>query len=169
MQKLHLLFTLFTVALAAPAWLQAQATSQIFGGAKVEEIFRMVLDRDALVLESIQQAIRDKNIQEGHVTVTAGSVQQCTFHYVASTATKPKDIFKTVTGPYEILNMGGIIANGEPHIHMTIARQGRAAIGGHLEKGCKILYLGEVTMVKYAASPLARKPNGNGVGILGEK
>ena len=80
MKKLLLLFTLFTGALATPAWLQAQTTSQVFGGAKVEEIYRMVL-------ESIQQAIRDKNIQEGYVTVTVGSLQQCTFHCVAPIAT----------------------------------------------------------------------------------
>ena len=147
----------------------AQPAVQTFGGAKVEEIYRMILDRDALLLESIQDAIRQKNVQDGQVMVTAGSLQECAFHYVASMDKKPRDVFKTVKGPYEILNMGGVIASGESHIHMTIARQGRPAIGGHLEKGCKVLYLAEVTIVKYAAPPLARKPNANGVSLLVEK
>ena len=94
---------------------------------------------------------------------------ECTFHYVTSTDAKPKDEFKTVKGPYEILNAGGIIAGGEPHIHISIAREGQAATGGHLEKGCKILYLGELTIYKYAAQPLTRRPNAHGVGILQAK
>ena len=140
----------------------------VFSGAKIEEIHRVVLDRGALLLESIKDVIRQKNIQEGHVLVTAGSLDECTFHYVASTAVNPKDIFKTVKGPYEILNAGGIIANGEPHIHLTIASGGKAAIGGHLEKGCRILYLGELTIIKYSAPRLVRKPNANGVMMLEE-
>ncbi len=150
------------------AGLQA-AEPGVFAGAKVEEIYRVVLDRGAMLLESINDVIRQKNIQEGHVLVTAGSLDECSFHYVASTAVKPKDIFKTVKGPYEILNAGGIIANGEPHIHLTIASSGKAAIGGHLEKGCRILYLGELTIVKYSAPALVRKPNANGVMMLEAK
>ena len=129
----------------------------------------MALDRDGLLLESINDLIKEKNIQDGHVIVTAGSVQECTIHYVASTAAKPKDIFKTVKGPYEILNAGGIIADGAPHIHMTLSREGKSIVGGHLEKGCRVLYLAEITVLKYASPPLTRKSNENGVSLLQAK
>lgn len=85
------------------------------------------------------------------------------------TAEQPKDLFKTIKGPFEILNGGGIIANGEPHIHITLSAPDKGAFGGHLEKGCKILYLGEVTIVKYSGAPLIRKPNQNGVMLLEAK
>ena len=149
--------------------LLAEPAPQVFGAAQVQEVYRVVLERDALLLESIMDVIRQKQIQDGHVMVTAGSVQECTYHYVASTAVKPKDVFKTVKGPFEILNAGGIIANGEPHIHMTLSAAGKGAFGGHLEKGCRILYLGEVTIVKYSGQALARKPNEQGVSLLGVK
>ena len=142
---------------------------RVFAGAKVDEIYRVVLDRGALLLESINEVIRQNRILEGQVLVSAGSVEECTFHFVKSTEVKPKDIFKTVKGPFEILNAGGIIAEGQPHIHITLASSGKAAIGGHLEKGCRILYLGELTIVKYAAPPLTRKPNANGVMMLEAK
>lgn len=162
--------TLFLVLLLTGAAAMAQPPApKVFGGAKIVDVYRVVLDRDALLLESIQEVIRQKGIQEGHVSVTAGSLQECTFHYVTSTDAKPKDEFKTVKGPYEILNAGGIIAGGEPHIHISIAREGQAATGGHLEKGCRILYLGELTIYKYAAPPLTRRPNAHGVGILQAK
>lgn len=146
-----------------------QTSPKIFGGAKIDEIYRVVLERDALLLESIQAVIREKNVQEGYVSVSAGSLQECTFHYVTSLDAKPKDEFKTLKGPYEILQAGGIIAGGEPHIHISIAREGQAATGGHLEKGCKILYLGELTIFKYTAPSLTRKPNASGVTILAPK
>ena len=71
-------------------------------------------------------------------------------------------------GPFEILNAGGIIADGQPHIHMTLSSP-KGAFGGHLENGCRILYLGELTIVKYLGQPLARKKNENGVALLQTK
>ncbi len=142
---------------------------KVFGAAQVQEVYRVLLDRDSLLLESILDVIKEKGIHDGHVMVTAGSVQECTYHYVSSTAEQPKDLFKTIKGPFEILNGGGIIANGEPHIHITLSAPDKGAFGGHLEKGCKILYLGEVTIVKYSGAPLIRKPNQNGVMLLEAK
>ncbi len=161
-----------SIVLAAllPGLLMAAADSQprIFGAATVQEVYRVVLDRNAFLLESINSVIKEKAIQDGHVMVTAGSVSECTYHYVTSTAAKPVDAFKTVKGPFEILNAGGIIANGQPHIHMTLSSP-KGAFGGHLENGCRILYLGEVTIVKYAGPPLERKKNENGVALLQPK
>ena len=90
----------------------------------------MVLDRDALLLESITDVIKQKGIQDGHVMVTAGSVQECTYDYVVSTAQKPKDVYKTVKEPMEILNAGGIIADGLPHLHIALSSPGKEHLAG---------------------------------------
>jgi predicted DNA-binding protein with PD1-like motif len=142
---------------------------RVFPVAQIQEIYRVLLDRDALLLESIEDVIRQKKIEDGQVLITAGSVQECTYHYVSSTEMKPKDLYRTVRGNYEILNAGGIIASGEPHIHMTLSRNGSETIGGHLEKGCRVLYLAEITILKYSGAPLVRKPNENGVRLLEAK
>lgn len=142
---------------------------KVFGPSRAQEVYRVLLDRDALLLESIIDVIREKQVQDGHVAVTAGSVQECTYHYVTSAANKPKDEYKTVKGPFEILGAGGIIANGEPHLHITLSSPEKGAFGGHLEKGCRILYLGEVTITKYTGAALIRKPNQNGISILESK
>jgi predicted DNA-binding protein with PD1-like motif len=153
---------LASMAAAAPA-------PRVFGAAQAQEVYRVLLDRDALLLESITDVIKQKQVQDGHVMVTAGSVQECTYHYVTSTAAKPKDEYKTVKGPFEILSAGGIIANGEPHIHITLSGPEKGAFGGHLEKGCRILYLCEITIIKYSGAPLVRKQNGNGISLLEPK
>ncbi len=163
---------LATLAMQTPAR-AADPKVRAFGAAQIQEVYRVLLDRDALLLESIQDVIKEKNVQDGEVLVTAGSVEECTFHYVTSTAAKPKNAYRTVKGAFEILNAGGIIASGEPHIHITLSgpvgHAGNVAVGGHLEKGCRVLYLAEVTILKYTGPPLVRKDNENGVSLLEAK
>jgi predicted DNA-binding protein with PD1-like motif len=36
------------------------------------------------------------------------------------------------------------------------------AFGGHLEKGCRVLYRAELTIAKFRGAPLARKLNAEG-------
>ena len=158
-------------AVLTALWMHAPAAAQapeprVFPAAHVQEGNGILLDRDSLLLESITSIIKEKEIRDGEVLVTAGSVQECTYHYVGSTATRAKNIFKTVKGPYEILNAGGIIADGEPHIHITLATEGKGGFGGHLENGCRVLYLAELTILKYSGSPLTRKENTNGISLL---
>jgi predicted DNA-binding protein with PD1-like motif len=156
----------------APTWGADNNTGlspRIFGATLVQEVYRVLLDRDALLLESITDVIKQKNIQDGQVLVTAGSVQECTYHYVTSTALKAMNAYRTVKGPFEILSAGGIIAAGEPHLHITLSSPGQGAFGGHLEKGCRVLYLAEVTILKYAGPPLFRQNNANGISLLQAK
>lgn len=55
---------------------------------------------------------------------------------------------------------------GEPHIHITLSSPAKGAFGGHLENGCRVLYLAEVTIVKYSGPSLIRKLNSDGVSLL---
>lgn len=139
---------------------------RVFGAARIQEVYRVSLDRDALLLESILDVIKQKSIQDGLVLITAGSVQECTYHYVTSTDLKAKNAYKTVKGPFEILNGGGLIAAGEPHVHITLSSPEKGAFGGHLEKGCRVLYLAEITILKYSGPPLSRKVNENGISLV---
>jgi hypothetical protein len=156
-----------TVFLMVAAVAAGQAPEpRVFPPAQVQEVYRVLLDRDALLLESINSVIKQKDVRDGEVLVTSGSVQECTIHYVGSTDKLPRNVYKTVKGPYEILNAGGIIADGEPHMHIALSTGGRLLVGGHLEKGCKVLYLAEITILKYSGTALTRKDNANGVSLL---
>ena len=144
------------------------AAADLFGGAQIQEIYRIRLDRDDLLLESILDAIQKNNIQDGAVLTAAGSLQECTFHGVISFAAKPEQKYTTVREAMEILNINGIIAAGEPHLHMTLSNP-RGAFGGHLEKGCKVLYRAELTIAKFSGVALARIPNREGVPVMQRK
>jgi predicted DNA-binding protein with PD1-like motif len=148
------------------AWMPAAAEEKIFGGAKVEEIVRIRMDRGELLLETILAAIKKHDIQDGAVVTAVGSLQECTYHGVVSLAEKPEQKFTTRKEVMEILNVNGIIAGGEPHLHMTLSGTNGAAFGGHLEKGCKVLYRAEVTIAKFSGTRLARTPNKAGVPVM---
>jgi len=164
-----LLAAFFSSASFSSAQTSAATPPKIFEPAQIQAVYRVLLDRDALLLESILDVIHQKNIQDGYVMVGSGSVQTCTYHYVTSTAQKPVNAYKTVKGPFEILNAGGIVAAGEPHIHITLSSPEKGAFGGHLEKGCRVLYLAELTILQFRGPALTRANNKNGVAILQSK
>src|SRR3954453_525037 len=161
---------LASALILAATTLQAQTPApQVFGPDHSTEVYRVSLDRGAPLLESIQDVIKAKNIRDGQVIISSGSVEECTYHYVASTALKAQNEYRTVKGPSEILSGGGIIADGEPHIHIALSNPEKGVYGGHLEKGCRVLYLAEFTVSRYAGSTLTRKLNQNGILLLQKK
>jgi hypothetical protein len=160
-------FSLFP--LLAPALRAEPLEAKVFGGAQIAEVYRVRLDRGDLLLESILETIARHNIKDGALLTAVGSLQECTFHGVVTLAEKPEQRFTTIRGEaMEILNINGIIADGEPHLHMTLSTL-KGAFGGHLEKGCRVLYRAELTIAKFAGAPLARKPNAVGVPVLQRK
>lgn len=168
MKRTWLGLFLFTPAVFAQNGVSIEG--KVFGGAQIQEVYRVRLDRGDLLLESILETIRKYGIQDGAVLTAAGSLQECTFHGVTSLAAKPEQKFTTVKGEaMEILNINGIIAAGEPHLHMTLSNTKGAAFGGHLENGCKVLYRAELTIAKFSGTALARKPNREGVPVMQPK
>ena len=159
----------FFLFLAPHGIAQNAPPAKVFGGARMDEIYRIRLDRDDLLLESIMAAIKKYNIQDGAVLTGVGSLQECTYHWVSSLGAVPVDKFTTIKGPTELLGIDGIIANGEPHLHMTMSQPEKGAFGGHIENGCKVLYRLELTIAKFSGTPLARKPNREGTPLLQAK
>jgi predicted DNA-binding protein with PD1-like motif len=160
------ILTIAAILLSTPT-VRAQdaAGPQVFGGAGIQEVYRLRLDRGDLLLESIEGAIRKYAIQDGAVLTAAGSLSECTYHRVKSLAEKAEDEFITVRAPMEILSVNGLIAAAEPHLHLTLSADS-GAFGGHLENGCRVLYRAEVTIAKFSGPPLARKPNKDGIPML---
>ncbi|MBV8070834.1 MAG: DNA-binding protein [Acidobacteriaceae bacterium] len=152
----------------ANLWSQVPAP-QVFGPDHIADVYRVSLDRGALLLESINDVIKSKAIRDGQVIISSGSVEECTYHFVASTDLKPQNEYKTVRGPSEILSGGGVIADGEPHIHIALSNPEKGVYGGHLETGCRVLYLAEITVFRFVGTPLTRKSNEKGILLLQPK
>src|ERR1035441_4471286 len=69
---------LAVIQACAPAGNGADAVPpKVFGGAQIQEVYRIRLDRDDLVLESIDAAIKEHNIRDGMVLTGVGSLPEC--------------------------------------------------------------------------------------------
>ena len=74
-----------------------------------------------MLLESIRVAIQDQKIINGAVISGIGTLKSCHLHYVDHIGFPPKDVFYKLEKPLELLNVNGLIADSEPHLHVTIS------------------------------------------------
>ena len=133
----------------------------------IKRVHRLGLGPGDLLLESIRDFIREHKITDGAVLTGIGSLSECRVHWPAKAVYPPKDVFHTFKGALEIAGIQGIIADGEPHLHLTVAERGDArTLGGHLEDGSKVLYLAEITIAEFDGTPMTRRPNEHNVKML---
>ena len=127
------------------------------------------MDQGDDVLASIEKAIETYDIQDGYVASGIGTLDYCVLHMVTTTGYPAVEYFaKWDDEPLEVASIDGIIADGKPHLHMVVSDK-RLAVAGHLEPGCRILYLGEVVIEETAGQALKRVPNDKGITELVEK
>jgi len=115
-------------------------------------------DYQDLLLEGIQEVIRTEGIETGYVTGGIGTFDHCRMHMITTTGFPSKDRIVEMEGPIELIGLQGFIAGGEPHIHMTVSDT-EGAYGGHLEPGCRVLYLGEVRIDVLSVKGFRRLPH----------
>jgi uncharacterized protein len=119
------------------------------------------------VLQSLRRAIEELDLRDGVVLTGVGSLTAGHFHVIASNNYPPGDTFITLEGPLEIAQIGGIIAGGEPHLHLTLFDRDHKAWGGHLEPGCRVLTLCELSIRRLEDAPMTRRAlDASGVKVL---
>jgi hypothetical protein len=77
-------------------------------------------------------------------------------HHIEHNCFPPEDRIYTCDQPLEVSNISGIIADGKPHLHMTVGYRDEWALAGHVEPGCEVLYLAELVVLKFNDLALAR-------------
>ncbi len=140
-------------------------SQKYFPGAKVKEVYRLILDPGDFLLESIQELIKRENIKDGAVLSGIGTLSECQMHWVTTTGFPSVQKKEIIRKPLELLSVQGIIADGKPHLHVSVSDTSHA-VGGHLEEGSKVLYLVEMVIVSYEGTPLTRRPNEHGTNML---
>ena len=119
-----------------------------FAGKGLGTVYTLRLDQGDYLLESIEKFISDNNICNAVVISGIGTLDYCVLHMVMTTSYPPVEHFERwEDSPLELSSISGIIANGSPHLHMVVS-DAEKAYSGHLEKGCRILYLGEIVIVE---------------------
>jgi predicted DNA-binding protein with PD1-like motif len=124
------------------------------------------LDPGDLLLESFQGLIHKEGIKDAYVGSAIGTLDYCVMHMVMTTGYPPVEHFaRWEDQPLELSSIDGIIADGVPHLHMVVSDHERA-YSGHLEEGCRVLYLAEIVIVELGQANLKRVRNSQGINQL---
>jgi len=99
-----------------------------------------------LLLESLRDLVREADIHTGVLITGIGSLSKAHIHTVLTNVNPVEELYLDIEGPLEVTNFMGLIANYEPHVHITMCTPQMKFYGGHLENGCQILTLSEITL-----------------------
>jgi predicted DNA-binding protein with PD1-like motif len=120
------------------------------------EVVVVGLGPGELLLESVEDAIKEHDIRNGVVVSGIGTLKTCHMHYITHTDIPSNNEFFTLREPLELLSVSGIIADGEPHLHAVVSYADTPARGGHVEPGCEVAYLAELVIQKFNEFELKR-------------
>lgn len=112
------------------------------------------------LLNSLREAAKTLGIKTGIVTSGIGSLRKIVYHYTNATTEKPQDEFRTVTSVCELVSLQGIILESEPHLHALMSEGGTSCHSGHVEEGCEVQYLVELSVIEVEDFPVARRAVG---------
>jgi hypothetical protein len=110
-----------------------------------------------MLLESIRRAVEDRGIRNGAVVSGIGTLKTCRMHYVTHCGFPPSDEFYTLEKPLELLSVSGVIAGGEPHLHIVVSCGQSEVYAGHLEDGSEVLYLAEIAILTFNELEMTRR------------
>ena len=109
-----------------------------------------------MLLETITAAVKENDVQNGAVVSGIGTLKVARMHHIEHDRFPPDDRIFTIEKPLEVSSISGIIADGTPHLHMTVGYRDEWSIAGHLEPGSEVLYLAEVEILKFNGLALDR-------------
>ncbi|MGB2824762.1 MAG: PPC domain-containing DNA-binding protein [Phycisphaerae bacterium] len=112
------------------------------------ELIALGIQPGEMLLESIQAACRDRDIRNGAVVSGIGTLRTCHMHYIEHTDFPPADRFYRLEKPLELLSVSGIIADGQPHLHIVVSCGDSEVYAGHLEPESQVAYLAEIAILK---------------------
>ncbi len=124
----------------------------------------VALSRGDLILESLREIARTADIHTGVVTSGIGSITKACIHTIRTNNYPPGDEFIELEGPLEVVQFGGIIAGYQPHIHISLWDSEKRYHGGHLEDGCSVLSLSEISIHRTPNLRMTRRDlDGSGI------
>lgn len=136
---------------------------------KPGKVWVLRLDQGDMLLESIREMVGREKIEDGVVVSGIGTLDRCVMHMVTTIGYPPQEYFQVLEDtPMELASLQGVIADGVPHLHMVVGDT-KSACAGHLEPGCRILYLGEVVIQELPGFNLHRVPNDRNISRLVKK
>jgi predicted DNA-binding protein with PD1-like motif len=127
-----------------------------FASLDIGRIHILRVDPGDDVLESINNFLRGTALRQAVVLGGYGTLSAYHLHWVTHNHIPTDNAFVRGQGGTEILGMNGLVVEGEPHIHMTLATPA-GAYGGHMEPGCITYVTCEVFFAEVVGRHLSRR------------
>jgi uncharacterized protein len=108
------------------------------------------------VLGAAKDFLQETRIQQAIVIGGYGTLAAHCLHWVTHNRIPSESVIGRSEGGIEILGMSGLVVDGEPHIHVTLATQ-QGAYGGHMEEGCQAYVLCEIFIAEVEGKKLVRQ------------
>ena len=121
------------------------------------QLMMVGLEPGEMLLESLQKVIESHGVKNGVVVSGIGTLKTCRMHYILHTRFPPEDEIMTLVKPLELVSVNGLIADGEPHLHITVSCGKDEVYAGHLEPGSEVLYLAEIAMLVFDEPRMIRR------------
>jgi len=131
---------------------------EMFTGKQTGRVLLLHLTHGDDLLKSIRQAAKEQGLKTGIVTSGIGSMRKTVYHYTDAKTEKPKDVHVTIDNIAELVSLQGIILEGEPHLHAMFSEAGgKICHGAHVEEGCEVMYLAEISIIEAEELPVGRR------------
>ena len=95
------------------------------------------------LFDSIEEFVKQNNIQAGCVLSSVGSLTHATLRLAN------RSHYNEYEGHFEIVSMTGTVSIHGSHIHVAISDGDGVTIGGHLVSGCKIYTTAEIVIAEF--------------------
>ena len=103
--------------------------------------FRLTPGHD--LFDSIEEFVRERNIEAGCVVSAVGSLTHATLRLAN------REFFTEYDGYFEIVSMTGVVSVYGSHLHISFSDGDGKTIGGHLVSGCKIYTTAEIVILAF--------------------
>lgn len=95
------------------------------------------------LFDSIEEFVRDHNIEAGCILSSVGSLTHATLRLAN------RDYNTEYEGHFEIVSMTGTVSLHGTHLHIAMSDGDGVTIGGHLMSGCKIYTTAEIVIAEF--------------------
>jgi predicted DNA-binding protein with PD1-like motif len=131
-----------------------------FTGGGLGRLLVLAFERGEDLLEKTIEQLGKEGVKNGVLISGIGTFDKAHIHRVTSFNEKPDEEFIKIDAPMELSSVQGIIANGIPHFHMVFTDLEKT-YSGHLEPGCRVLYLAELVIAEITGMNFERELAGH--------
>lgn len=113
---------------------------------ETSRLYLVRMDPGEDVLASLQSTVTQFELRNAIIVSGIGSLDHFQVHVVKTTNMPPGNVFTSGAGPFDIVAITGVVVNHEIHAHIILSDTSQT-VGGHLEKGCRVLTFGVVAVI----------------------